>query len=285
MYSVRVKAVGAVLAVLLVLVLVPGVGRADTEPPADTRAPVVVLGPMDCEESTIAGTLEDAEVTTCGGYVFTAGTLDGYPVVSVRCLVGMVNAAAATTLAIERFHPCCVIIQGTSGGHDPARHQGDIILGADIIEVGHYHSPHRDEGTGSDYTAWEYPGEEILEDGEIVSVRVLHSDASLLEIAGSVSYAGGQLVRGTVGSADNWNKEIDRINFLHETLGSDCEEMEGFAVAQVCRQFGVPCLVIRIISNSELYPEELFSEQFGVDCQYYTLDVMRAIIARLASRR
>lgn len=271
------KLLCTVITVVLLLALLPGCGIKAK----DARAPVVVLGAMECEYSTLAAALENPEVTSYGGYEFTRGTLDGYPVIAVRCLIGMVNSAAATTLAVDNFSPYCVIMQGTAGGHSLELHQGDIVLGESVAELGSYYSPHRDEGEGSDFTQWTYPGVELPVDGEIQYLQILHSDEPLMEIAESVSYDGGSLVRGTIGSADAWNKEIDKINFCHEVLGSDCEEMETFAVAQVCRQLNVPFLGIRIISNSELYPEEAFSEQFGIDCQNYTLDVIRALIARM----
>jgi len=119
----------------------------------------------------------------------------------------------------------------------------------------------------------------LEENGEIVKEKTMHSTKELLDIAVKVPYEYGNLVSGTHGTADQWNKELDLVKSFHENLGTDCEEMEGFAVAQVCAMFDVPFLAIRIISNSELYPEELFSVKFAEYCQKYTLDVVEAIMA------
>ena len=250
--------------------------KSETKP-----APIVVLGPMECENSTLISKLDNAEKITVGAYEFTEGEINGYPVVVVRCLIGMVNSATATTLAIEKYSPRCVIIQGTSGGHDPDLHKNDIVLGENLIETGNYQSAHRDEGEGVNVEDWVNLGEEILVDGEVVRVKTLHSDETLLSIAKSVEYPYGKVVSGTISSGDIWNREIDRIKWWHETCGSDCEEMEGFAVGQVCAQLGVPFLAIRILSNSELHPDEEFDESAGVTCQNYSYDVISAIIIQI----
>lgn len=101
--------------------------------------------------------------------------------------------------------------------------------------------------------------------------NTLLGDEKLLSMAEQVKYD-GNVVRGTHSTADAWNKELDLINFYHETYGSDGEEIESFAVAQVCKNFDVPCLSIRIISNSELYPDEIFDTTYAQYCQQFTLD-------------
>ncbi len=247
--------------------------------PDNEKRPIVVIGPMDCEIDDIEKELENPVVAKIGEYRFTSGTINGYPVVAARSLIGMVNSTATTVLAVTAYNPCVVIICGTSGGHTPGLHQGDIVLGENLVELGSYYTLDREAGEGSYYPEWTYPGEEMPVDGNIVRVQVLHSDEGLLKTAMGVKYIGGKLLRGTIASADIWNKEVDRILFYHEKFGTDCEEMEGFAVGQICRHFGVPMLAVRILSNSHLYPEELFDERFSNDCQAYVLDVIKAVIA------
>lgn len=242
-------------------------------------APIVVMGAMECECSDLVSVLEEPKSVLCGNSTFYEGRLEGCPVVVVKCLIGMVNAAAAAALAIERYQPRCVILQGTAGGHDPARHRYDIVLGENIAALGSYCASRRDAGCGVRTEDWTFLGAEMRVDGTVRRVQTLHSDETLLRLAESVTYSRGALVRGTVGSGDGWNREIDRIRRLHDVLGTDCEEMEGYAAAQVCAQFGVPMLLVRIISNSELYPEETFTKDTARVCQLYCADLIRAIAA------
>ena len=243
------------------------------------KKPIVILGPMESESAWLIDQLDQPKENAVGAYTFREGRIDGYPVVVCQCYIGVVNSAAATALAIARYDPLCVIIQGTSGAHDPELHQGDIILGEDLVELGSFYTQHRDEGQGSAIFDWTQPGAEIKVNDGIERVNVLHSDSCILDVADTVPYAEGRVKRGVIGAADIWNRELDVIAHLHRTLGTDCEEMEGFGVAQVCAQLGVPCADIRVISNSEWHPQEEFNENYGEQCQMFVLHTVRRLIA------
>ncbi|MDO4961585.1 MAG: 5'-methylthioadenosine/S-adenosylhomocysteine nucleosidase [Eubacteriales bacterium] len=245
--------------------------------------PIVVLGPMECEYAYLADRLENRTQSTAGNFTIYEGTIENYPVVVINCLVGMVNAASAATYAIDNYNPEFVIMQGTSGSHNADLYQHDIVLGADCVNMIRYNSPHRDAGEGSKITDWDYKGTEMLVDGEVQELSVLHSDDALLSLAADIPYEYGKVVRGTIGTSDAWNKEIDLINYFHETLGTDCEEMENFSVAQVCKQFGVPFLGVRVISNGELHPQETFTAESGEHCQEYVLNIMKEWISKTRS--
>ena len=243
------------------------------------KKPIVILGPMESESAWLIDRLEHRQEKSIGAYIFHEGLIDGYPVVICRCYIGVVNSAAAATLAIAQYDPLCVIIQGTSGAHDPDLHQGDIILGENLVELGSFYTLHRDKGQGSSIFDWTQPGAEIKGNNGIDRVTILHSDSRILNIADSIPYADGIVRRGTIGAADIWNRELDMIAHLRRTLGTDCEEMEGFGVAQVCAQLNVPCADIRVISNSEWHPQEEFNEKYGEQCQMFVLQVIRRLIA------
>ena len=243
------------------------------------KKPIVILGPMESESALLVQQLGNRIKQPEGTDVFHEGELDGYPVVVCRTYIGVVNAAAAAALAIRRYQPLCVIIQGTSGAHDPALHQGDIVLGDTLVHLGRFYTPHRDKGAGTDAFAWEPMGSEIAALNPDDFTPVLHSDRRILDLAAAVPYAKGHIRRGTIGAADIWNRELDMLDHLHRTLGTDCEEMEGFGVAQVCAGFGVPMANIRIISNSEWHEQEEFNEKYGEDCQMFVLEVVKRLIA------
>ena len=48
----------------------------------------------------------------------------------------MENTAAATAIAIEKYHPKAIINQGTSGGHDENLNVFDIVLGKRTTNIG-----------------------------------------------------------------------------------------------------------------------------------------------------
>ncbi|HML46424.1 MAG TPA: 5'-methylthioadenosine/S-adenosylhomocysteine nucleosidase [Clostridia bacterium] len=239
--------------------------------------PILIQGAMDLETSTMMEALEGAQTQVLHGYTFVTGTLDGYPVVISKTQVGMVNAATTTTIGILEFNPIAVINQGTAGGHAEALHKGDIVIGATTVNINSFKSDWAAAGAGIDPTKWINRTTEVYVDGAITGISELHSDPALVEIAKAVAYEKGSLVEGVIGSGDVWNKELDRIALIHEQFDTACEEMETFAVAQVCSYMGTPFLGIRILSNNEIH-EESFDPATGPDCQNYVLDVARAMI-------
>lgn len=241
------------------------------------KNPIVVVGVMDSELCYLIDHLCEAKTITRGDFTFTEGKIDGSPVVVVKCSVGrMINAAAATMLAIEKYAPGCLITQGTSGAHNPDLHLGDIVLGQRFLEVGCYQTPHRKRGEGLSIDDRVYSVADMLPDA--IPEKPAFCDERLMRIAENVEYQEGKVVRGTIATSGQWNREIDMIDFYHNTLGSDCEEMESLSVVSVGNQFHVPVLAVRIISDSELHEGEEFDERYGVVCQQFVLRVIQAII-------
>lgn len=81
--------------------------------------------------------------------------------------------------------------------------------------------------------------------------------------------------KGTLGSGDAFNREIDRINWISSTFDSLCEDMESIGVYLACQQFNVPCIGIRIISNNEIIGEELDEDQ-AIYLQKLLIDFIRS---------
>ncbi|MDR0896747.1 MAG: 5'-methylthioadenosine/S-adenosylhomocysteine nucleosidase [Oscillospiraceae bacterium] len=239
-------------------------------------SPILVQGAMDAETDLLIGALAGAHATRIGGYLFTEGLVDGQPVIVSKTLMGMANTAASTALACQAYAPRAVINQGTAGGHDPALHRGDLVLGARLVNIHYVASKWTASGGGVHPESWRHVATE-LPGQDTRRSDCLPGDAALLAIARTTPYARGRLVEGTIGTGDVFNRELDRIAQLHARLGTACEQMEAFAAAQVCAGFQIPCLCIRILSNNELH-QEAFDERTGADCQAFTLAVMRRMM-------
>ncbi|MDZ7638792.1 MAG: hypothetical protein U5J83_11185 [Bryobacterales bacterium] len=81
------------------------------------------------------------------------------------------------------------------------------------------------------------------------------------------------MLPGVVGSGHQWNREIDRIEWLRKTYGSDTEDMESAYVAAVAYAFRIPFLSVRIVSDSEFHSPE-FIRETGSDCAQFVLDLI-----------
>ena len=253
----------------------------------DTPRPIVVQGAMDVEIQKLARVIEHATEEHVGGWTFWRGTIDGYPVVISKTLKGMENAAAATALAAERYHPIAIINQGTAGGHQPDLHVYDIVLGTDAVNLGSFKTGNRALGDGSNVTEWN-PLDLMRSEGSAgndPSARVMrrfHGDAALLAAARSIrgTYTKGHVVDGVIGSSDVWNSELDRIQHFHDAFGTSAEEMEAASVAQIASLFHIPFLGIRVLSNN-ITNGETYNTKTGEACQDYVYDVVKAYVRGL----
>jgi adenosylhomocysteine nucleosidase len=222
------------------------------------KQPIIIQGPMPIEAENFAKRLKNVKEEKSGNFVFYKGKLNNYPVIVMKTGKGMENTAAATAIAIEKFNPAAIINQGTSGGHDPSLHVFDIVLGQRTVNLGSLKTPHLEKNEGIEPTSW-IPMDLMAsegsagEDPNAEKARYFEGDDKLLAAAHAVKdkYTKGKVVEGTIGSADVWNNEVDRINWFHENFGTSVEEMEGASAAQISQAYDVPFLGIRVLSNNK----------------------------------
>ncbi|PSW22111.1 5'-methylthioadenosine nucleosidase [Photobacterium sanctipauli] len=224
------------------------------------KQPILIQGPMPIEAEYFAGLLKDVRVEHTGNFDFYIGTLNDYPIVVAKTSKGVENTAAATAIAIERYNPRAIINQGTSGGHDKDLNVGDIVLGKRSFNAGNFKTPKLAEGEGSHPMNW-IPMDVMASEGsagegdaaaDAEKVRYYAGNKDLLASAHAVkeTHKRGKVVEGTIASANFWNNEIDRMNWLHENYGTSVEEMETASAAMMAEAYKVPFLGIRILSNN-----------------------------------
>lgn len=280
----RGRPVGRPALAIVALLWFPAFGAAQT---ASARQPIVIQGAMQIEVEKLANGLQNVVVDHVGGWTFWRGTIDGYPVVVSKTLKGMSNAAAATALAIEHYHPIAIVNQGTAGGHDPGLHVWDIVLGTSAVNLGAFRSPFRVVGGGSNTLEWR-PLDLTLSDGSAgndPNQRTLarfNGDATLLATARSVTalYKRGKVVEGVIGSSDVWNDELDRVSRFNKEYGTLAEEMETASAAQVAGLFGTPFLGIRVLSDN-ITNGGVYDPKTSEACEDFVLEVVKAYVHSL----
>ena len=221
------------------------------------QRPILIEGPMPIEAEKFAQRLDKVKVEKSGTFVFYKGKLDNYPVIVAKTGKGMENTAAATAIAIEKYNPIAIINQGTSGGHDPKLNVFDIVLGKRTTNIGSLKTESKNENEGMDPSQWNpmdlMASEGSGSDPNAEKIRYYEGDKDLLAAANAVknTYTKGKVVEGTIGSADVWNNEVDRIKWFHTNYGTSVEEMEGAAAAQIADAYDTAFLGIRILSNNK----------------------------------
>lgn len=235
---------------------------------------ILVQGAMETETDYLTGQLADAVCVTVGNWKYTTGFLGErrVPVIVSRTYQGMANAAAATALALTHFAPCAVINQGIAGGHAKELHVGDLVVGEKVVPMGAVMQEFRPEGDGIAPLGFTPLFLEIYDKEKAATEKVFAFDCDerMVAAAGTVK-TGLRVHKGVLGSADEWNNQIDWIAVMRERYHTAAEDMESAAAAQMCRSFHVPFIGIRIISNSIVNGEE-FDESKALFVQKFVAD-------------
>jgi adenosylhomocysteine nucleosidase len=252
--------------------------------------PIILQGAMQLEIEKLAGRLDTPSVERVGGWTFWRGSVDGYPVIVSKTLKGMSNAAAATVIAVERYHPGAIVNQGTAGGHDPNLHLYDIVVGASAVNIGAFKSRYRAAGRGSSPFDW-MPLDLMASDGSAGNdpnarkPARFQADGPLLAAARRAkgTYTRGRVVEGVIGSSDVWNDEVDRVAWFHTTFGTMVEEMETASAAQIASLFDVPFLGIRVVSDN-IRNGGAYDPNTGEACEDYVYQVVKSYVANTVKR-
>lgn len=207
--------------------------------------PVGVICAIPQELTHLLELLESVRGVQIGGSEFACGLIDGVPVVLVGAGMGKVNAALVTTLLVDHFGCSSVLFSGVAGGVDPDLAIGDIVIADRVLQI--------DAGTISDQRLSVYqaghvesinPTEEL---GFSVAPEVM--DRVRTSLSGFALPGTSRLVYGLVLTGDQYlHCEVTRER-LYREYGGRAIEMEGGAVAQVCRRFSVPWLIVRALSD------------------------------------
>ena len=243
---------------------------------------------MGQEAAPIEKKLQDSREVVVQGYGFHVGSLNGRSVAVGRSGAGKVNAAIVATLMINHFNPSALFFSGTAGAIDPALRPGDVVIGETVAQ--------HDVGvqTSSGMTR---RGPRNVITGEFDPI-LIHAPEALLVAARrsaealtlpAVNTAEGnhvpRIVEGVIVTGDVFMSDSSRREELRTSLGAAAIEMEGGAFIQTCRQFNVPCLVVRSVTD-RADPQALTNyQQFVGMASENAAALVTAIIGRLSSGR
>ncbi|MHC4074116.1 MAG: 5'-methylthioadenosine/adenosylhomocysteine nucleosidase [Planctomycetota bacterium] len=240
------------ISVALLLVHSNSTGHA-AEPGPNSSPVTAILGAFEREVTLLEDRVTQRRERIIEGIRFVSGKLNGRQVVVTWTGVGKVNAAMTTTLLIEHFKPKRIIFTGIAGGVNRDLQPGDIVIAE--------RTAHHDMGTvwpeglffkgvKSRIGGYENPVF-FPADKELVKLAQRAADGATLE---SIRTLKGRrdpkIIKGVVVTGDAFIASADKCAELRKRLEADAVEMEGAAVAQICYQRQIPCLVIRSISDN-----------------------------------
>ena len=237
----------------------------------------MVQGAIDAELQPLLAALEGRRETQIASWTFWEGRIGARRVVVSRTEVGPINAVAATVLGVERYKPAMILNQGTAGAHNPDLRLFDIVIGARTVDYGAYTSEHADAGAGIHPARWKPDLYRLRLDGKQITLFPnFTGDARAMEAASAMKNPRGRVIRGTIGSAFQYNRELDMISGIRARYGTDSEDMESAFAHGAAVGLGTRFLAIRIISDSE-YSHPTFERVAGQYCAEFVVELVRKL--------
>lgn len=195
-----------------------------------------LISAMKVEMELIAAALENGKTERVGGVEFHVGSLWGHEAVLCVCGAGKVNAALCTQAMIQRYHPEAVLNLGVAGSLSDKVSIGDVVVGTYAVQHDMDTSPLGDPpGYISGINLIRLPLDGLMQD------RLLRALFALKDIKG---------VLGGIATGDQFLHSAEHRVKVREQFDALCCEMEGGAVAHVCHVNGVPCAIVRAISDN-----------------------------------
>ena len=231
---------------IALLLLLAATARAETD--------VLLAAATDAELQPLIRQLAAARTETRASWTFWLGQLGGKSVVLTRTEGDPLNAVAATTLAIRRYAPKLVVTYGTARAHDPALQAGDVVVSQAFVAFDGVISDPLPLGGGIAPQAWQQLPHAPMTPGEKEKYQVdFPADATALARAEKLKPARGKLVAGVLGSANQVNREADRIAYLHKLWHTSSEDFESAHIAGCALLLNTPVIGLRVIDGT---PEE-----------------------------
>lgn len=247
---------------------------------ADDPIKLLVQGATDVELGPLLDALEGRQATQIAAWTFWEGRIGATRVAVSRTEVGPINAVAATVLGIDRYKPVLIINQGTAGAHNPALRLWDIVIGEKTVDYSAYTSESAGVGSGIHPARWKPDPHRLRLDGrQLTSFPTFAGDARTIEAVVAMNNPRGRVFRGTIGSAPQYNREVDMIANIRARYATDSEDMESAFAHGAAIGLGRRFLAIRMISDSE-YNHPKLERAAGQYCAEFILE----LVSRLPQR-
>ncbi|MGO5332998.1 5'-methylthioadenosine/adenosylhomocysteine nucleosidase [Enterococcus cecorum] len=207
-----------------------------------------IIGAMDQEVKILKEKMAAPMSWERAGVLFVSGTLGKHDVIVVRSGIGKVAASVTTSLLIQQYGVNMVINTGSAGGIGEGLKVGDVVFSEKLAYF------------DVDVTGFGY------EYGQLPAGMPLYFEASkyiINEMKKAAEKTGQQVRSGLIVTGDSFVNSPEKIAEIksHFPEALACE-MEGAAIAQTARQFNIPFLVVRAISDTADHQATMSFDEF-----------------------
>ncbi len=210
--------------------------------------PLGIVSALPEELSALLSLVETAHTSNVAGRQLHEGGLHGHEVVLVLCGIGKVAAALTTTLLIERMGVRSLLFTGVAGGLGADVRVGDVVVARTLLQHDMDASPLFPRHQIPDLRLDELPADTRLSQALCQAARTVVQRPPAA--VASFGLGAPRVHEGLVISGDRFVSTSAESAALRERLPQALAvEMEGAAMAQVCTAYGVPCAVLRTVSD------------------------------------
>jgi adenosylhomocysteine nucleosidase len=240
-----------------------------------------IMGAMPEEMDKIIAAITNKQIVERGSRVYYRGDLYGQEVVAVFSRWGKVAAATTATNMILDFKVDRIIFTGVAGAISPLLNVGDIVIGQRLFQHDMDARPlmRRFEIPLTGKTSYETPQQNVDTMAQAVH-NFLKNNKEFRKILAEQNINNPKMLTGDIASGDLFISSTEMKQALIKNLPSVlCAEMEGAAVAQVCDDYGIPLIVVRVISDTA--DEEAHISAIGFVNQHagdYSLSILKEYI-------
>ena len=189
-----------------------------------------IMGAMPDEVDQLCARLPGVTKETYAGVEYHQGRLGDKEVVVCCAGMGKANAASTVQVLITRYGVERLIFSGIAGNMTNRIGIGDVVVGQTVF----YHDAELDMLAQSAPFLKEYTG-----------------DPALVKAAlDACAACGVKAIAGRIATGDRFVGDAATKKAIEEACHPDCVEMEGAAVSQVAGRNGVPCVILRAMSDN-----------------------------------
>lgn len=208
-----------------------------------------IIAAMQEEMQEIKTIMTETEEIKIYELTFFKGKISKQEVILVEAGVGKVNASRVTQILIDNFDIGAIINIGSAGCANDELRIGDIVIGKKMVQH------------DFDITAFGHQKGFISNVGQYVE-----SDSVLIkkmeQVIEKLSKNEFKIKIGTIASGDIFCTETKMKEKIRSKFEADAIEMEGAAVAQVCKLDNIPFIIIRTISDNPNGKNEITFDKF-----------------------
>ena len=205
----------------------------------DTTPRTAIISAMSVELKALVDAADIQKETVIGSKTYYVGKLNGEDVVLVQAGVGKVLSANYTAALLNNFTVKGVVFTGIAGGVGDDVNVMDMVIGTSLVQ--------HDYGTETN-NGFVWNGEA----GSNQDTGMIPVDGTLSKIAYNAAcdvLGSAKVHQGVIATGDQFISSESYVKELQTKFDALACEMEGASVARVCDQFGMPCAILRCMSD------------------------------------